>query len=1281
MACTGGFRKKSRHLGNATSHFPAEHIRYELWEVRAAFCRCAILRYFHTIHSAASRAALHRGLETMRRRARNIRKNTKRRRLLRSEQLEDRRLLVATLDLIPSTGAITEEGGVTVVTVAPGEVVNVTTEVSTSDETLSGFQLNFSNSDAALTLNNYTNGDFTLPADGNLDSAAATPDFFVSSGNLAPLTAPQDLGAFDITAPLTGGDFRVSANFTTGTELTNTLLSDSGGGAVAIEEFGDLIVRVAVDAPDAVLDLTPSSTNGTVTEENGVTVISVPAGEVISVSAGINSSEVDVLGFQLNLGNSDPALSIANFSNGDFPIGADSIFDPTLATPDRFVASGSTTALEVPPPRVFGTFEVTAPDVVGDFTLTSNLTDAGELLNTLVTDGPGNALEITDFGDVIIRVTPVQQNAILDLIPTGGTVTEENGTTVITVAPDSVVNVSAQITSSDVDVLGFQLNLGNSDAALAIDNFSNGEFPIGADSEFDSTAAPVDRFVSSASTTALEVPPPRVFGTFDVTVPSTEGDFTLTSNFSSGGELVDTIVTDAAGTALTVTDFGDVIIRVAAPVLPTVTLDAATQTVNEDAGTVNVTVNLSAASATDVTVPFTVSGTATDGSDFTITASPITIAAGQTSASAVVMVTDDSEVEPTETVIVTLDTPSGATLAGTTLQTINITDNDIVTPTVSISSADQTVSEDAGSVNVTVTLSTASATDVTIPFTVSGTATDGSDFTITTSPITIAAGQTSASAVVTVIDDSEVEPTETVIVTLDTPTGATLAGTTSQTISITDNDMDVVVPTVSISGADQTVSEDAGTVNVIVTLSTASASDVSIPFTVSGTATNGSDFTATTSPVVIAAGATSATVAVNVIDDDAVAEPAETVIVSLGAPVGATLSGTTAQTITIQDNDAVAPVTPTVSFTAATQTGVESIGTLTIDATLSSAATTAVTVPFAVSGTAASSDFSISASPITFAAGSTTASVTINVVDDLIDEGNETVIVTLGTPTGADLGFTTVHTATIIDDDGIVVGDSRIIIPDFVARPHVIPGDSQATAILFRAEVDTVLTVGEVGSTSLTDTITVLDETLASIATRDASGFYSATLTEGSLYAVIIQGRDSQGIFSIRSSEGASSLTGSATNILFPADVNADGQATALDALTVINRLSQEVLAEGEQVGSPARFYDVNGDGAVSASDALRIINQIGMASAESEPVAVATTTLVEDGSAVSAEDEPVVESNSIVASDAGSVASFDVADLLARSFILADLDTSEESDSNIDDALNDDEFLDGLLF
>ena len=817
--------------------------------------------------------------------------------------------------------------------------------------------------------------------------------------------------------------------------------------------------------------------------------------------------------------------------------------------------------------------------------------------------------------------------------------------------------------------------MGNSDAALSIDNFSNGDFPIGADSAFDPAATPVDRFVSSASTTALPVPPPRVFGTFDVTAPSAEGDYTLTSNFSGGSELTNTIVTDAAGTALTVTDFGDVIIRVAAAPLPTVTLDAATQTVSEDAGTVNVTVNLSAASATDVTVPFTVSGTATDGSDFSITASPITITAGQTSASAVVTVTDDTEVESSETVIVTLGTPTGASLGATGAQTVTITDNDVAAlPTASIGGADQTVGEADGAVTITVNLSAASASDVSIPFTVSGTATDGSDFSITTSPITITAGQTSADVTVTVTDDMDVESTETVIVTLGTPTGATLAGTTSQTISITDNDMAAATPTVSISGADQTVSEDAGTVNVTVTLSAASASDVSIPFTVSGTATDGSDFTATTSPVTIAAGATSATVAVNVIDDTVV-ESAETVVVTLGTPTGATLAGTTAQTITINDNDVVTPVTPTVNFTAATQSGIESIGTLTINATLSAAATSAVTVPFTVSGTAADSDFSISASPITFAAGETSASVTINVVDDTIDEGNETVIVTLGTPNGADLGSTSVHTATIIDNDGISVDGNRIIIPQFVARPHVIPGDSQPTAILMKAEANTVLTVGQVGTTSLTETITILNESLASIGSRNANGVYSANLTEGSLYAVIIQGRDTQGIYSIRSSEGFETLSGSTTNILLPTDVNADGQATSLDALMVINRLAQEVLAEGEEIDAAGRYYDVNGDGTVSASDALRIINQVGQASIESEQVAAVVAA------GASADDDSTVESGSIDASNAGSVASFDVAELLAQSIAVVDLDTAAESGTNIDEVLNDGDFLDGLLF
>ena len=62
---------------------------------------------------------------------------------------------------------------------------------------------------------------------------------------------------------------------------------------------------------------------------------------------------------------------------------------------------------------------------------------------------------------------------------------------------------------------------------------------------------------------------------------------------------------------------------------------------------------------------------------------------------------------------------------------------------------------------------------------------------------------------------------------------------------------------------------------------------------------------------------------------DAVAEPNETVMVTMGTPTNATLGATTVHTLTI------AAQVPTVSFTAAAQTVSEGVGTATITAQLS----------------------------------------------------------------------------------------------------------------------------------------------------------------------------------------------------------------------------------------------------------------------------------------------------------------------------------------------------------
>ena len=83
-----------------------------------------------------------------------------------------------------------------------------------------------------------------------------------------------------------------------------------------------------------------------------------------------------------------------------------------------------------------------------------------------------------------------------------------------------------------------------------------------------------------------------------------------------------------------------------------------------------------------------------------------------------------------------------------------------------------------------------------------------------------------------------------------------------------------------------------------------------------------------------------------------------------------------------------------------------------------------MTVPFTVGGTATDgADYTITASPIVIPAGATTGTITITLVDDATDEANETVILTLGTPTNAVLGAAAVDTATITDNDPPVAAD------------------------------------------------------------------------------------------------------------------------------------------------------------------------------------------------------------------------------------------------------------------
>src|SRR5262249_55556428 len=154
----------------------------------------------------------------------------------------------------------------------------------------------------------------------------------------------------------------------------------------------------------------------------------------------------------------------------------------------------------------------------------------------------------------------------------------------------------------------------------------------------------------------------------------------------------------------------------------------ASQTVAESVGTVTVTAQLSLVSGFPVTVPFTTSGTATSGVDYSVS-SPITILAGSLTGTAVITVVDDTSYEPSATAILTMGTPTNATVGSPSTYTLTITDNDSP-PSVTFTSGGRDMLNETGSGAATLSLSQVSGFDITVPFTVSGTATNGVDYTI-----------------------------------------------------------------------------------------------------------------------------------------------------------------------------------------------------------------------------------------------------------------------------------------------------------------------------------------------------------------------------------------------------------------------------------------------------------------------------------------------------------------------------------------------------------------------
>lgn len=221
---------------------------------------------------------------------------------------------------------------------------------------------------------------------------------------------------------------------------------------------------------------------------------------------------------------------------------------------------------------------------------------------------------------------------------------------------------------------------------------------------------------------------------------------------------------------------------------PKVSFTKSALNVVEGGFAINADVYLSNAWSSPVEVPFTISGSAEAGVDFTSPASPLIIPVGWTQGTIQVVIKDDTTDEDTENIQLTMGEIVNGLPGDLTSFNIQILDND-APPQVSFSVSSKSVQESSGTVTVNLEMSAASVRDVTVPLQLSGSATQGTDYSLSTASVLIPAGSTSASFQVNIVDDVTYDPGEKAIIDLGYPTNAEIGSPASFTLLIEDNEL------------------------------------------------------------------------------------------------------------------------------------------------------------------------------------------------------------------------------------------------------------------------------------------------------------------------------------------------------------------------------------------------------------------------------------------------------------------------------------------------------------
>lgn len=351
------------------------------------------------------------------------------------------------------------------------------------------------------------------------------------------------------------------------------------------------------------------------------------------------------------------------------------------------------------------------------------------------------------------------------------------------------------------------------------------------------------------------------------------------------------VVSIAPGTGYTVGTPGSAQTTIKSTAVPSVTIAGSTTV--SPGGSATLTLTASQPPVATLQVSLTVGGSAQAGTDYDPVNPVVTFPAGATSETVTVQTVHTTAIEPDKYLVVAVGQSSSASYTigaqGAAVVTISEAGAE---PTVTLRSA-TTYLQKGQPYELSVGLSQATSTPVTVHLAFGGTAVPGTDYTPPAGSIVVPAGQTSLQVAIPTVTSNQVTPDRVLTVSL-APSSSYAVGTpSSASVTITST----VVPTLTLT-ADTSSIAQGGAATFTITANQAPVKNTSVSFVVQGTTEAGQGYVPLTGTALLPAGRTSVSVTLQSLRTDVSFEPTDMIVghwptrvgqvyVKAGSPVAA----------------------------------------------------------------------------------------------------------------------------------------------------------------------------------------------------------------------------------------------------------------------------------------------------------------------------------------------------------------------------------------------------------